>query len=128
MTYLFMPSGNLTEDLNKFQELYNQLLEQGKDLYGVSGDFVSWVFALEKRERVPFEEGSNGLRLTLEDAKEYKKIFPDSKRDVERIMEETEIEPYSRLGYAWLGDLSTSGLQKILGGSYVTTRDDREHH
>lgn len=112
-----MEKGNLTEYLNKFQELYSELLKKGKDLYTLGNDPL-WILGLDRIKREPVE-GDKGifgyLKLRPEDAKEIKKMFPRNTNTEEQIIKESCIKPYEKNSkYEFI---SLEGLESILKGN-----------
>jgi hypothetical protein len=105
-----MDKGNFTDYLEQFNKLYNELLQQGKDVY-IFGDDPVWILGLVKKQR-DFLEGD--LKLTLDDALEIKKMFPNSTKSVEYLIEECQLKPYTKNTQYEL--LTLDGLESILKG------------
>lgn len=111
-----MVKGNFTEYLDEFQKLYSKLLEQGKDIY-ILGNDPLWIIPLRKKKRKLVNDYRRCLgyvELTLEDARDIKKLFPGTNKSEEEILQDFEIKKYSENGkYQFL---SPTGLEEILKG------------
>ena len=103
----------MTQDLDRFKKLYSKLLEQGKDLYLLGGScHYTFAVGLPKRERE--NKGANYFKLTLEDVKDYRKMFPKSTITDEEIFNDLWVQPHKRIWMNPLLAMTSDRLEKIL--------------
>jgi len=106
--------GHFSDYLNKFQEKYQELREQGKDLYIMTLP-IRRVMALPSKKR-EIDEGDGSIKITPGDLDCIKNLFPEiPPEQFGRI----NIYPYDELG---IGDrFGLSSIECILehGATHV---------
>jgi len=107
-----MEKGNFTEYLEKFRELYSELLKQGRDLYVIDFSDSKWAVGLKKIERE--QDDWKRLKITPEDAKELYILFSRWFNNENEIIQEYQIEPHTHNEEYQL--LTPEGLEDILQG------------
>ncbi len=111
--------GNLVDYLKKFNEYYERLRSNGRDLYFFSGDNNSkWVFALPDRQR---ERNDTRVLMDDQDVRDLQAIF-NSPGWTDMDWRKANILPYTQPES--LDHFGLKSMERILSWSHSLVQDN----